>query len=58
MNKTRIVYSTAAILFGVFMVVYGGIDDSPGAQFLGLLAVILGIVGLVKSRKINLERKG
>ena len=51
MNKNRIIYSTAAILFGVFIFVYGGYDDSPGAQLLGLIAVILGIIGLVKSRK-------
>lgn len=33
------------------MFVYGGYDDSPGAQGLGLLIVIAGIVGIVKSRK-------
>lgn len=50
MNKRRILYSILAIVFGVFMFVYGEIDDSPGGQLLGLLAVILGIVGLIKSR--------
>jgi len=53
MNKSRILYSALAILFGVFMVVYGGIDDSPGGQLLGLLAVIVGIVGVIKSKKKN-----
>lgn len=33
------------------MIVYGEMDDSPGGQFLGLLAVIAGIVGIIKSRK-------
>lgn len=51
MNKVRLTYSALAILFGAFMVVYGGYDDSPGAQFLGLIAVVLGIVGVIKSRK-------
>ncbi|KKR37760.1 MAG: hypothetical protein UW46_C0006G0027 [Candidatus Yanofskybacteria bacterium GW2011_GWF1_44_227] len=51
MNKTRITYSILAILFGVFMVVYGGYDDSPGAQGLGLIAAIVGIVGIIKSKK-------
>jgi hypothetical protein len=51
MNKSRVLYSSFAILFGVFMFVYGGFDDSPGAQLLGLLMVIAGIVGLIKSRK-------
>lgn len=53
MNKTRIIYSTLAILFGIFMFVYGGYDDSPGGQLLGLLTVIAGIVGIIKSKKKN-----
>ncbi|MFH1392966.1 MAG: hypothetical protein ABIG73_01095 [Patescibacteria group bacterium] len=51
MNKSRIIYSILAILFGVFMFVYGEIDDSPGGQLLGLIAVIIGIVGVIKSKK-------
>ena len=35
------------------MFVYGGIDDSPGGQLLGLLVIIIGIVGIVKSKKKN-----
>ena len=33
------------------MVVYGGYDDSPGAQGIGLLLVGIGIVAVVKSLK-------
>lgn len=33
------------------MFVYGEIDDSPGGQLLGLLAVIAGVVGIIKSKK-------
>lgn len=51
MNKAKSLYSILAILFGAFMFVYGGIDDSPGGQLIGLLAVILGVIGVVKSRK-------
>jgi drug/metabolite transporter (DMT)-like permease len=51
MNKVRLLYSALVIVFGVAMVIYGGYDDSPGGQLLGLLAVILGIVGIVKSKK-------
>ncbi|KKS67480.1 MAG: hypothetical protein UV36_C0007G0002 [Parcubacteria group bacterium GW2011_GWC2_42_6] len=40
-----------AILFGVFMFIYGGYDDSPGAQGLGFLLVIGSIVGIIKSKK-------
>ncbi|MBC7836626.1 hypothetical protein H7X87_02500 [Acetobacteraceae bacterium] len=53
MNKIRLTYSTLAILLGAFLVVYGGYDDSPGAQLLGLLVVIAGILGVIKSRKKN-----
>lgn len=33
------------------MVVFGEQDDSPGAQLLGVVAAIGGIVGIVKSWK-------
>ena len=51
MNKRKILYSVLAISFGAFMFVYGGYDDSPGAQLLGFLAVIFGIVGVLKGKK-------
>ena len=47
----KILGSILAILFGAFMFVYGGYDDSPGAQLLGLVTVIGGIVGAIKSWK-------
>lgn len=54
MIKSRIIYFVIAILFGVFMFVYGGYDDSPGGQGLGLLIGVVGIVGIIKSRKKKL----
>lgn len=51
MNKSRLLYSILAIVFGASMFVYGGIDDSPGGQVLGLVAAIIGIVGVLKSKK-------
>lgn len=33
------------------MFVYAEIDDSPGGQMLGLLAVIAGIIGLNKKQE-------
>ncbi|MFA5359515.1 MAG: hypothetical protein WC349_00940 [Patescibacteria group bacterium] len=33
------------------MFVYGEYDDSPRAQLIGLLAIIIGIVGLIKNKK-------
>ncbi len=38
------------ILFGIFMFIYGGYDDSPGAQLLGLVAVVGGVMGIIKTR--------
>ena len=40
--------SILAVLFGAFMFVYGGYDDSPGAQLLGVILVDSGILGFVK----------
>ena len=51
MNKSRIIYSIFAILFGAFMFVYGEIDDSPGGQILGFIVTIIGIMGIIKSKK-------
>jgi len=53
MNKRKILYFILAISFGAFIFVYGGYDDSPGAQGIGLIMTILGIVGIIKSRKKN-----
>jgi hypothetical protein len=53
MNRRRILYSLLAVAFGTCIVVYGGYDDSPGGQLLGLVVVMLGIVGVIKSKKKN-----
>jgi len=50
-KKRRILYSVLVMLVGVFMFIYGGVDDSPGGQMIGLLAIIIGIVGVITSRK-------
>ena len=31
------------------MVVYGEADDSPGGQLLGVVAIIVGVVGIIRS---------
>lgn len=51
MNKTMLAFSVLGILLGAFVFVYGGYDDSPGAQLLGLVVVFAGIVGVVKAKK-------
>jgi hypothetical protein len=51
MDKSKIIFSILAILFGAFLVVYGGYDDSPGAQLLGLVVVVAGIIWIIKKKK-------
>ncbi len=51
MKIIRIISFIILILFGVFIFFYGGYDDSPGAQLLGLVLVIIGIFNLVKGKK-------
>ena len=46
-------YFIPAILFGVFMFIYGGYDDSPGAQLLGLILFVVGVTGLIRNKKKN-----
>ena len=48
MKKVRILYYIFAILFGSFMFVYAGIDDSPGGQLFGVIVAIIGITGIIK----------
>ena len=51
MKTKKLLYLIPLILFGIFIFIYGGYDDSPGAQGLGVLLVIIGIFGLMKNRK-------
>ncbi|MFA5076782.1 MAG: hypothetical protein WC480_05240 [Patescibacteria group bacterium] len=52
MNKTiKIILFTLVILVGLFVFVYGGYDDSPGAQLLGVLIVAGGVIGIIKVNK-------
>ncbi len=52
MSKTlKITLFILVILLGILMFVYGGYDDSPGGQLLGLVGVIIGVRGIIKSKK-------
>jgi len=51
MIKSKILYFVLAIIIGVLMFVYAGVDDSPGGQLIGVLVVIIGIVGIIVNKK-------
>jgi hypothetical protein len=51
MNKTGLAFSVLGVALGAFLFVYGGYDDSPGAQLLGALAAVAGIAGGVRSTR-------
>jgi hypothetical protein len=51
MNKNiKTILSILAILLGGFLIVFGGYDDSPGAQGLGLILIIAIIVVMIRGR--------
>ncbi|MBT3230405.1 hypothetical protein HN358_01290 [Candidatus Uhrbacteria bacterium] len=45
--KIKVLLFILAILTGVFMFVYAGIDDSPGGQLIGVIVSIFGAVSLI-----------
>ena len=52
MNKyIKIIFSALAILFGLFLIVFGGYDDSPGAQGLGLILILTTVIVMIRGRK-------
>ncbi len=55
MNKRKYIintlFFTMLILIGVFIFFYGGYDDSPGAQLLGFVAAVTGLLFLIKNKK-------
>ena len=51
MNKNiKTIFSILTILFGLFLIVFGGYDDSPGAQRLGLILIIVAVAIMIRSR--------
>jgi drug/metabolite transporter (DMT)-like permease len=54
MNKyIKIILSILAPLFGLFLVVFGGYDDSPGAQGLGFILIIIAVIVATRRKKNN-----
>jgi len=55
-EKLPIILIIFAILFGIFLFFFGGYDDSPGAQLLGLVLTIIGIVLIFKLKKYDFRK--
>lgn len=54
--KNKILYwipKVLAILLGVFFMVFGEFDDSPGLQGIGLILIIATVVIVARSKKKN-----
>lgn len=47
--KTTI--SILTLVLGIFMFIYGGFDDSPGAQLLGFIMFAIGVYFLLFNNK-------
>lgn len=45
---SKILFFILLILFGIFIFIYGGYDDSPGAQGLGLFLFVFSLIKLIK----------
>jgi hypothetical protein len=50
-NKNKLLFSIITILFGLFLIVFGGADDSPGAQLLGLVIIAINIAIIIKNKR-------
>ena len=54
MNKyIKIVLAVLVVLLGVFFIIFGGYDDSPGLQGIGLVLIIATVIILIRGRKKN-----
>ncbi len=45
------VYRIVFIIFGVFIFIFGGYDDSPGAQLIGFIIVLFNIIKIIKHKR-------
>lgn len=55
MKIIKVVGFLLLVILGAALVVFGEGDDSPGAQGLGLLVAVGGVVGIVKTLKGKAE---
>lgn len=56
MNKGKTIGSILGVLFGIFMVLYSGLDDSPGGQVFGLVVIIVSVIILFNKNEDKIEQ--
>lgn len=47
----KLIPSILSGAIGIFLIIYGGNDDSPGAQFLGLVIFIVSMIIMIRTRR-------
>jgi len=54
MIKNKILYwspKILVVLLGIFFIIFGGFDDSPGLQGIGLILIVVIIIIMIRGRK-------
>jgi hypothetical protein len=46
-----ILYFILIIFIGPVMFIYAGYDDSPGGQLIGVIVSIIGIIGIIRTKR-------
>lgn len=57
MKIIKIVHILLALVSGVLLIGYGGFDDSPGAQGIGLLTIIGSIILIISIYRKSKKQK-
>lgn len=56
MHYIHLIQLCLAIVSGVLLIGYGGMDDSPGAQGIGLLAIVTSLILVIAKIRGNHKR--
>lgn len=53
MKLLKLLVYIIAVVIGLLMFIYAGVDDSPGGQLIGVVVVLTSIIFLLRERKNN-----
>ena len=57
MKHLKFIIAILGLPLGIFIFIYGGYDDSPGAQLLGLIIFLFSLYILIKKQFRHLFKK-